>query len=244
MAGARYGMDAPYGFGFVGLIALGFLVFGLVMSVAEDMAAAMPALVSAALLAGCLTLSLHASLRGKFLVWREVLDGLELRGDERLLDLGCGRGAVLLAAARHLPHGQAVGVDLWRVGHQFGNSSAATLWNARAEGVADRVAVHAGDLRRLPYAEASFDLVVSSLTVHTIFGRAGRAKAIAEAYRVLRPGGRLVIADLARTPREYARVLKGLDARDVQVQGLGWRVWWGSPLVPTRLLIACKPGTT
>ncbi|MEU8797290.1 class I SAM-dependent methyltransferase [Spirillospora sp. NPDC048819] len=243
MPGARYGMDAPYGFGFVGLVVLGFWVTGLVMAVTADLAAALPALVSGTLLAGCLALSLHATLRGKFLVWRDVLDELDLRGDERLLDLGCGRGAVLLAAARHLPQGRAVGVDLWRGRDQSGNTPAATLRNARAEGVADRVHVQGGDLRRLPYAEASFDLVVSSLTVHTIFGANARAQAIAEAYRVLRPGGRLLIADLARTPREYAAVLARLNAQDIRVRGLGWRAWWGSPWVPTRLLTARKPAT-
>lgn len=132
---------------------------------------------------------------------------------------------------------------MWRGRDQSGNTPAATLRNARAEGVADRVHVQAGDLRRLPYAEASFDLVVSSLTVHTIFGADARAQAITEAYRVLRPGGRLLIADLARTPREYAAVLARLNAQDICVRNLGWRVWWGSPWVPTRLLTARKPST-
>jgi cyclopropane fatty-acyl-phospholipid synthase-like methyltransferase len=40
-------------------------------------------------------------------VWAELLDGLRLRGDERILDLGCGRGAVLLMAAQHLTTGRA-----------------------------------------------------------------------------------------------------------------------------------------
>src|SRR5208283_1217221 len=58
--------------------------------------------------------ALYTTLRGKFLVWAELLDKLRLRGDERILDLGCGRGAVLLMAAQHLTTGRAVGVDLWR----------------------------------------------------------------------------------------------------------------------------------
>jgi arsenite methyltransferase len=62
---------------------------------------------------------------GKFTVWARVLTELGLRGDEDLLDLGCGRGAVLLAAAKLLPTGRAVGVDLWRA-DQTGNSPEAT----------------------------------------------------------------------------------------------------------------------
>jgi arsenite methyltransferase len=49
---------------------------------------------------------------GKFAVWSELLDGLRLRGDERLLDVGCGRGAVLLLAAKRLTSGRAVGIEM------------------------------------------------------------------------------------------------------------------------------------
>ena len=55
---------------------------------------------------------LHTTLRGKLRIWERELDRLRLTGDEQLLDLGCGRGAVLIAAARRLPTGRAVGVDL------------------------------------------------------------------------------------------------------------------------------------
>ena len=42
----------------------------------------------------------YTTRRGKFQVWDEILDGLHLRGDERVLDMGCGRGAVLTAVAQ------------------------------------------------------------------------------------------------------------------------------------------------
>ena len=50
-------------------------------------------------------LYLDATRRGKFVVWAQLLDTLGLRGDERILDLGCGRGAVLLMAAERLTTG-------------------------------------------------------------------------------------------------------------------------------------------
>ena len=46
---------------------------------------------------------LHTTLRGKHRIWEHELDRLGLAGDEQLLDLGCGRGAVLIEAARRLP---------------------------------------------------------------------------------------------------------------------------------------------
>jgi arsenite methyltransferase len=48
----------------------------------------------------------YATRVGKFAVWSKLLDRLELKGDERLLDIGCGRGAVLLMAAQRLPRGR------------------------------------------------------------------------------------------------------------------------------------------
>ena len=52
---------------------------------------------------------LYSTRPGKFEVWAELLDELDLRGDEHILDIGCGRGAVLLLAAERLPGGRAAG---------------------------------------------------------------------------------------------------------------------------------------
>jgi ubiquinone/menaquinone biosynthesis C-methylase UbiE len=178
---------------------------------------------------------LYTTLRGKFVVWAELLHQLGLRGDERILDLGCGRGAVLLMAAQHLTTGRAVGVDLWRRLDQSGNSAEATRRNAVAEGVADRVELHTADMTALPFEDSSFDVVLSSLAIHNISGRAGREKAIDEAVRVLRPGGRLVIADVFWAPRQYQERLAKLGMNDVARRWLGWRFWMA------RLVTATKP---
>jgi arsenite methyltransferase len=183
-------------------------------------------------------LYIHATRVGKFVAWAGVLDELRLRGDERLLDLGCGRGAVLLAAAKRLPRGRAVGVDLWRA-DQTDNSLQHTLANAAIEHVADRVEVHTGDITALPFADDSVDVIVSNLVIHNIPGRAGRERAIAEAARVLRPGGRLAIADLWATS-QHVRQLRALGW-DARRRDLGWRMWFGGPWVPTHLVTATKP---
>jgi ubiquinone/menaquinone biosynthesis C-methylase UbiE len=197
-------------------------------------------LLASAFILAILGAYLHATLRGKFIVWAEILDESKLRGDERILDMGCGRGAVLLMAAQHLTAGRAVGVDLWRGVDQSGNSAEATRNNAVAEGVADRVELHDGDMRALPFEDDSFDRVLSSLAIHNIHGRAGRARAVSEAVRVLRPGGRLLIADV-RSTREYQEELARLGMNDIVRRRAGRKFWRGGPWAMTRLVTATKP---
>jgi arsenite methyltransferase len=180
------------------------------------------------------------SRRGKFEVWARLLTEIGLRGDERVLDLGCGRGAVLLIAAKLVPRGRAVGVDIWRA-DQTGNSMQATLANADAEGVADRVELHTRDMTDLQFPDESFDLVASNLAIHNLPDNDARRAAIDEAVRVLRPGGHVVIADLGFT-RLYADRLQQRGMADVRRRDLGWRAWWGLPFFRTHAVTATKPG--
>src|SRR5262249_41366742 len=76
------------------------------------------------------------------------------------------------------------------------NTAEATLANAEAEGVRDRVRIETGDMRRLPFPSASFDRVVSRAAIHNVSEPAGRADAIREIARVLKPGGLAVIDDI------------------------------------------------
>jgi ubiquinone/menaquinone biosynthesis C-methylase UbiE len=177
---------------------------------------------------------------GKFVVWEALLRGLDLRGDERVLDMGSGRGAVLLMAAKLLPRGRAVGIDLWKSVDQSGNTMDAARLNAEREGVGDRVDLRTGDMTRMPFQDGSFDVVLSALAIHNIKDPQARRHAIDEAARVLRPGGRLVISDIQATP-EYADRLRELGLSDVRSQGLGWRYWYGGPWMATTLVTASKP---
>lgn len=191
-------------------------------------------------IAASAALYIYATKAGKFDVWNEILDELQLWGDETVLDMGCGRGAVLLAAAKRLPRGRAIGVDLWRA-DQTDNSPVATRANAKLENVTDRIELHTADMTALPFDDNSVDVIVSSLAIHNIPTRAGRREALEEVMRVLRPGGRLAIADLWET-RQHADHLRERGWRNVERRSVGWRMWYGGPWVSTRLVTATKPG--
>jgi SAM-dependent methyltransferase len=99
---------------------------------------------------------------------------------------------------------------------------------------------HTADITALPFGDGCFDVVVSSVAIHNVEGGAGRDRAIEEAVRVLRPGGRLLIADIWATGR-YRTHLSELGMIDVARRGLGWRMWWSGPWLSTRLVTATKP---
>jgi cyclopropane fatty-acyl-phospholipid synthase-like methyltransferase len=67
------------------------------------------------------------------------LDRHTWRGDETVLDVGCDRGLATIAAARLVPRGHVVGIDLWRGSDLSGNSSGMASANAGAAGVTSRV---------------------------------------------------------------------------------------------------------
>jgi arsenite methyltransferase len=245
----RYGVDGDYRLIPAPVVFVGYLLLCLAAAVLAGvwlgtgrMALGVGAAVVAVVLVGAGIGIRRFSRRGKFEVWARLLTELGLRGDEHVLDLGCGRGAVLLAAAKLVPRGTAVGVDIWRP-DQTGNSMQATLSNADAEGVADRIELHTRDMTDLQFPDASFELVVSSLAIHNLPGNTARLAAIDEAVRVLRPGGRIAIADLGFT-RLYATRLRQRGMKNVKRQDLGWRAWWGLPCFRTHAVTATKPEQT
>ena len=238
MRRGAYGVDAPYAlmaFTIAGL-ATGA---GVVMAWSRAGTPSVPPLIAALFLCFNAASFWYTTRRGKFEVWEGILDELRLRGDERVLDIGCGRGAVLTAVARRLRSGRATGIDIWSTHDQSGNAREVTVRNAALEGVDDRITVQTGDMRALPFADGTFDLVVSSLAIHNIPSRSERERAVAEAWRVVKPGGRIVIADIRQTAR-YADTLNALGADAVTRTRLGWRFWWGNPVAATSLVTASK----
>lgn len=178
---------------------------------------------------------LWSSRVAKFRVRDRLLDSIEWRGDESVLDVGCGRGLLAIGAAKRLGKtGKVTGVDVWNEDDLSGNSPDALRENAKAEGVEGRIKLENVDARKLPFSDASFDVVLSSLAIHNINGTEERAKAITEMVRVLKPAGRLVVFDIGYTG-EYAKELERLGMTDVHLSSPSF-LW----MLPSRTLTARK----
>ena len=173
MKRATYGVDAP------GLVRA-HIVLGSVLALTALVGFAWPKTsllpgwlsIGAACLAALLffgaTVMLRSSLVSKKRVRDRLVAALALSGEERVLDAGCGRGLALVGCAKKLTTGKAVGIDLWAAKDLSNNNPEGTRANATAEGVADRVEVETGDITRLPFADASFDAVISMTVIHNI----------------------------------------------------------------------------
>lgn len=136
---------------------------------------------------------------GKLKMREEFLSSVPWRGDEHVLDIGCGRGLLLVAAARRLATGRAVGVDVWLPKALTGNQAHSALENATLEGVRDRVDVQEGDARKLPFPDACFDIVVSNFVLHEMGTVEEREAMVQEIARVLKPSGYVAIRDFIFT---------------------------------------------
>lgn len=196
----RYGIDAPLVVAALG--AGGVVTF----AAASGLGRAELVVVGSSLLLTALAM-VSSSLIAKPRAVQQLLGELALAEDEQLLDIGCGRGLLLVAAAERVPRGHLVGIDSWRARDQSGNSRGATNCNLQRAQVGDRCQVITCDARELPFDDACFDVVVSSLMLHNLPTAAERARVLAEMVRVLRPGGRVAILDIARTA-QHAEILE------------------------------------
>ena len=158
------------------------------------------------------------------------------RGDEQVLDVGCGRGLLLAGAAKLLSGGgKATGIDIWSNVDMGGNSEAATLYNLELEGIGDRCTLLGVPAQEMPFPDRTFDVILSNLCLHNIYDRETRRRALEQIVRVLKPGGVAILSDYKLT-REYAAQL--------QTAGLLVLRRWGNPLYtfpPLRIVVARKP---
>ena len=132
---ADYGYDAPYALVIFAVIGAAGAIGAIVAWREGDRHLTAVMFLYAVFFLGNALSFFYTTRRGKFVVWNNILDRLHVRGDEHVLDMGCGRGAVLIAVARRLTSGRVIGIDLWSTRDQSGNANDVTRRNASLEGV-------------------------------------------------------------------------------------------------------------
>jgi SAM-dependent methyltransferase len=182
---------------------------------------------------------LHTSLRGKFRIWRRLIAQLPTP-PAQILDVGCGRGMVLITALTAYQHAEGVGLDLWRSRDQTGNDPLTTMENARLNNVEKRVRLVTESMLDMSLPSNSFDAVFANVAIQNIKSRDGRREAIENIYRVTKPGGQIRIVDIEFI-KEYRNDLLALGATDVKTKWFGMSGWFGNPLYASKLVSASKP---
>ena len=120
---------------------------------------------------------------------RLTVDQALIRPGDRVLDVGCGTGAVTLLVKQRAEHGKVYGID----------PAPEMIAVARKKAARKRLDIdfRMAVIESLPFPDASIDVITSSLMMHHLPDSL-KARGLAEIYRVLKPGGRLLIADFLR----------------------------------------------
>lgn len=231
-----YGVDAPgvvRGLALAGIAALALAGIDAAWLGIPWLAIVLAVIGFALLLASALTL--RNALHGKFRHRDRILGHVDWRGDERVLDVGTGRGLLLVGAVKRLTTGRGTGLDIWSKKDLSDNSIDRTMNNLAAEDVTARCELVTGPAQQMPFPDGSFDVVVSNLCLHNIRGSATRAAACREIARVLKPGGIAVISDLMFVSR-HAETFR---AAGMTVDCDGPYLWDAFP--PQKIAIARQP---
>ncbi len=208
-----YGIDAPHVIRNLLLSGLGAIVLCLLIPsfrVGKVQVYLYPNLIwtGAWLMLPAVLMIIYAKI-GKFRHRDRILNSVRWTGKEQVLDVGTGRGLLLVGAAKKLTTGRAVGIDIWNQEDLSGNNMQNLVRNLDLEGVREKTEIRNEDAQKMSFPDEYFDVVLSNLCLHNIYNVPGRVQACREIARVLKPGGLTVISDFRHT-REYRDTLSKL----------------------------------
>ena len=164
------------------------------------------------------------SYEGKRQMSRQIIEGvaayIDLPGGGRILDVGCGSGALAIAVAKCNPEATVTGIDRWGAEYASFSKSLCEA-NARIEGVGDRTEFRQGDAQKLDFPNGMFDAVVSNYVYHNIPSR-DRQAILLETLRVLKKGGTFALHDIFSRSnygdmQAFVEKLKGMGYERVEL---------------------------
>jgi len=231
----KYSIDAPRVFTSYVLLSVIFIIWGIISIMNNYKFKYIISFFALLSIFFCI-IFLHTTRRGKFNIWNNVVDTINIDSNIKYLDLGCGRGAILYLIVKRLDFiNKGMGIDLWKNNDQYENNIEKTKENAIAEGVENKIELITADMMKLPFRNESFDLITSNLAIHNIKDKNGRRKALEEAYRVLKENGELIIVDIGNI-KEYKLIFEELRLKDIIYKNTGYNGWWPGPWMPTYLI--------
>jgi len=202
---AKYGVDAP---GVIRNLALGGIALLLVVIFFPVVKIGSVTVDTTGLVwsgGGCCfgaVLMLAYSLFGKYKFRDRLLNMITWTGHEQVLDIGTGKGLLMIGAAKRLTTGKSIGIDIWNAEDLTGNNVENAMNNAVIEGVANKVEIKNENAMQMSFADEAFDVILTNMCLHNIYNKEGRKTACQEIGRVLKTGGTALIADF-RHVKEY-----------------------------------------
>lgn len=227
----KKGLDAP-------LVPVLLLGFGMVALVAALSSHELINFIFPLILLVSGGLYLYTSLVGKYKIITTVVSQMALQPNAQVLDLGTGHGAFLMEIAKRLKvPGKVTGIDIWHQSDQSNNALANTQRLIDAQNLTGVSHLTTANMTDLPFDDESFDFVVASVAIHNVKPASARAKAISEAYRVLKPNGEIIIIDIEHVA-QYRRTLQQLGVTELTVSNAGVNGMYG--VMMTKILRARK----
>lgn len=152
-------------------------------------------------------------------VHQTVLSHLNYDGKGKLLEVGCGSGALSIRAALTWPETEITGIDYWAAVYNY--SKELCEKNAASEGVNLQCTFQHGDANKLDFSDESFDAVVSNYVYHNVMG-SDKHELLLETLRVLKKGGVFALHDDMKSRmygdmEDFAQKLREMGYQDVQL---------------------------
>lgn len=130
-----------------------------------------------------------------------LLSKMKWSGKGKLLDIGCGSGALTIRCAKKYQKADIIGLDFW--GKEWSYAKKQCENNAKEEQVEKQITFIQGDASKLPFEDETFDAAISNFVFHEVKSQPNKQLVVKEALRVIKPGGSFVFHDLFEQKNIY-----------------------------------------